>query len=267
MNMNKETTQSSTPDRTENLTARRKKNSHRKSGKRNKGTLLILLGTLLIIGSLSLTSYNLWDNDRAGKASEQILQSLDEQIGAIKPSEPSTIPSTETYTNPSPDSSEDDSATPSDTSTEVSDPEPMHTISIDDSSYIGTIEIPSLGIRLPVMDGWNYQRLKISPCLYSGSYLENNMVICGHNYRTHFSPIKQIRIGADVYFVTVDKIVYHYKVCNRETIPPTSIQEMITNMSNAEDDSGAVENWHLTLFTCNPGGQTRCAVRCIRADS
>ena len=88
-------------------------------------------------------------------------------------------------------------------------------------------------------------------------------MICAHNYASHFSPIKWIGIGTDVYFITVDQVVYHYTVSNRETVQPTAIEEMIRNQNNAGED-GVNSQWDLTLFTCNTGGQTRCAVRCDR---
>ena len=137
---------------------------------------------------------------------------------------------------------------------------------VDGFQYIGILEIPSLGIRLPVMDTWDYDRLRISPCLYSGSYYTDDMVICGHNYQRHFSPIKGVDIDADVYFITADKVIYHYTVSNRETVQPTSVEQMIRNMNNRDPEDGDMEDWDLTLFTCNTGGQTRCAVRCIRAE-
>ena len=222
------------PEKTDIKTAGRAGDLNRPPRKR-KGGILIILGILLIMGSLSLTTYNVWDNERAGRASDQVLQSIDEEIGAINPEDPSV----------------------------AMDQDSMHTINIDGYDYIGTIEIPSLEIRLPVMAAWDYKRLKVTPCLYSGSYLDDDMVICGHNYRKHFSPIKWVDIGAEVYFITVDQVVYQYKVSNRTTVQPTSIPEMVDNLTRAPDSDKA-EDWDLTLFTCNPGGTTRCAVRCIR---
>ncbi len=130
----------------------------------------------------------------------------------------------------------------------------MPTVEIDGYLYIGVLEIPKSDLTLPVMYEWDYDRLKISPCRFSGSYFTNDLVICAHNYARHFSPIKWLDIGEDVYFSTVDGNVYHYTVSNRETVQPTDVKQMI--------DRGE-ENWDLTLFTCNTGGQTRCAVRCM----
>ena len=61
-------------------------------------------------------------------------------------------------------------------------------------------------------------------------------------------------------FTNVEGVVYRYIVSNRETVRPMDVDYMIDNQSDKS------EKWDLTLFTCNTGGQTRCAVRCIRAD-
>lgn len=189
-----------------------------------KGSLLIAAGLLLIAAALILTLYNVWDADRAKKASDDIVEKLESVIPEGEP--------------------------------ELFDPDKeMPSKEIDGYLYIGILEIPSLGLQLPVMAEWDYERLKISPCLYSGSYYAGDMVICAHNYAKHFSALKGIGIGEDVYFTAVDGQVYHYQVSNRETVQPTAVEEMIDNTE---------EDWELTLFTCNTDGRSRCAVRCIK---
>ena len=203
-----------------------------RSGKGARGIVLILIGLILICAAVLLILYNRWDSDRAGRASQEVLDKLDEDISEASP------------------------ALKMPNFTEKPNRE-MPTEEIDGYRYIGVLEIPAIDRRLPVMETWDYERLKISPCRYEGSYFEDNLVICGHNYERHFSPIKWVDIGADVYFTTVDGVVYHYVVSNRETVEPTHISEMIENDQN---------EWQLSLFTCNTGGQTRCAVRCQRVD-
>ena len=139
----------------------------------------------------------------------------------------------------------------------------MPTEMIDGYAYIGTLKIPALGLNLPVMAECDYTRLKISPCVFSGSYKTNDLVICAHNYARHFSPVKWIDLGADVYLTTVDGVMYSYKVSNIETVQPTAVDQMIKNSNN---DKNVSNDWDMTLFTCNTGGQTRCAVRCTRMD-
>lgn len=196
----------------------------RRSKKKNRnGLRLITIGLLLIAAAFILVLYNIWDANRAKKASDQIVKNLEDGI---------------------PDNQQD---FPYDGE--------MPTIEIDGYSYIGILDIPDLDLHLPVMADWDYKRLKISPCRYSGSYFMDDMVICAHNYAKHFSPIKWIDIGSEVYFTNVNGQVYHYQVSNRETIQPTAVEDMIDNTK---------EDWDLTLFTCNTNGRTRCAVRCIK---
>ena len=125
-------------------------------------------------------------------------------------------------------------------------------IEIDGNGYIGILEIPSLQLSLPVLDTWDMENLKKTPCLYAGSYLENHMVIAGHNYARHFSPIKRLVPGDVVYFLTPDGVKFIYKVQKQEILGPEQIEEMLE------------EEWNLTLFTCTTGGQKRCAIRCMR---
>jgi sortase A len=200
--------------------------------KRKIGNILISLGFLLVLGAAGLTAYNIWDANRAAEASRHILDQMNidkDLVEALDLDE---------------------------------DPE-MPVVTIDGYDYIGILEIPSLELTLPVMDRWDYTRLRISPCVYSGSYKTDDLVICAHDYAQHFSPVKWIDIGKDVYLITVDHKVYHYQVTNKETVKPESVDQMIENTNNTKD--GTVTNeWDLTLFTCNPSGQTRCAVRCAR---
>ena len=201
---------------------------------RKIGNMLILLGLLLLLGAGGLAAYNIWDGIRAARASQHIIDELNigqDLVEALdrEPDQDSEMP----------------------------------VIEVDGYNYIGILEIPSLELTLPVMDQWDYSRLKISPCVYSGSYKTDDLVICAHNYARHFSPVKWIDMGTDVYLITVDCRVYHYKVTNRETLKPDLVENMIENTNNTKD--GTVTNeWDLTLFTCNTGGQTRCAVRCAR---
>lgn len=201
---------------------------------RKIGNTLILLGLLLLLGAGSLTAYNIWDGIRAERASQHIIQEMDIGQALVEAL----------------DREPDD------------DPE-MPVIEVEGYYYIGILEIPSLQLTLPVMDRWDYTRLKISPCVYSGSYKTDDLVICAHNYARHFSPVKRIDIGADVYLITVDCRVYHYQVTNRETLQPGAVENMIENTNNTTDET-VTNEWDLTLFTCNTGGQTRCAVRCAR---
>ena len=209
-----------------------------KSASRNTfGNVLIVLGCLLIAAALGLAAYNIWDAERAEKASNEIAQKLVEKI----------------------DDKADD-ATPSPYADKDAK---MPTAMIDGYEYIGLLEIPSRSLSLPVMSTWDYDRLQISACLFTGSYYTNDIVICAHNYAKHFMPLISMGIGEDVYFTNVEGMTIHYIVTNRETVQPTDVEGMTENISNSGQST---MDWDMTLFTCNLGGQTRCAVRCKRVE-
>lgn len=216
-----------------------------------KGIIPILLGILLVLSSLGLTAYNIWDSARAEKAAADILEKMREQTDQDPDYTLSLAP-------PKQDSGEYEDTQKTYADNSMYYRAVMPTLTIDGYEYIGTLEIPAISLQLPVMKEWDYDRLKISPCRYSGSYYTGDLVICGHNYLRHFSPIKGLDTGEDVLFVTADGVVYEYLITNIETIEPTHVEEMI------EKEEGKKQAWDLTLFTCNTGGQTRCAVRCVR---
>lgn len=201
------------------------------------GRIIIFIGVIVLLGAAGLIGYNMWDNNRAGEASDAIATQLETKIGQT----PVTTPDT----------------------AQADTDKIMPTIEVDGHDYLGILEVPELGLRLPVMADWSYESLRITPCRYVGSYYTDDLVLLGHNYARHFSKLKRVPIGAEVLFTSVDGTVYHYIVDNRETIRPTDVAKMIENDKN----SGQAAEWDMTLFTCNTGGQTRCAVRCVRSNA
>ena len=206
--------------------------------KNSKGNILITLGILMILGAIGLTGYNFWDANRAKNAAEEITDQLIDEIDKSVEDDETAAP----YVDPN---------------------TPMPVKIIDGYEYIGILEIPSEGLSLPVMKDWDYTRLKISPCRFTGSYYSDDLVICAHNYDRHLGRLLQIGIGVDVYFTNVEGLSIHYIITNRETVEPTAVDQMILNTGNSET---SLLDWDMTLFTCNLGGQTRCAVRCSRVE-
>lgn len=202
---------------------------------RKKGTLWMALGLLLLAAALSLTLYNIWDAARADQSAQSVAAELEQAItDRVTARQAAEAAGESTVSDPL-------------------DPDrEMPTVEIDGNLYIGELEVPDLGLTLPVMSDWDYSKLKISPCRYSGSYYAGNLVIAGHNYARHFSALKWVPLGTEVLFTNVDGEVFRYTVVSLETLQPSQVEEM-----TADSDS-----WDLTLFTCNTGGGTRCAVRC-----
>lgn len=205
---------------------------------RNKGTGMILLGLLLIAAALFLTAYNLYDEQRAEQSALQVIDRLEDYLPLEVPTEASTEPIVEQA--PMPNDAPDYVLCP--------DMEmPVETINGID--YIGVLQIPSLELELPIASEWNYPNLKTAPCRYSGSAYLNNMIICAHNYSSHFGKLKSLSEGDAATFTDMAGNVFIYKMVERETLNPSDIEEM-------EDG-----DWDLTLFTCTVGGKTRVTIR------
>ncbi len=125
-------------------------------------------------------------------------------------------------------------------------------IVIDDLKYIGYIVIPTLDLNLPISKEFSYSSLKKSPTLYYGSLENNNMVICGHSYKSHFRYLYKLKQGDEVIFVDTKNNRYTYKVELVEELASTDIKEMIES------------DFDLTLYTCTRDGLRRVTVRCNR---
>lgn len=205
--------------------------------KQKIGKICMVLGALLILASLGLLAYNKWDAARADKAAQTALGELENTL---------------TRTIEEKNKADEVVLQP-----ELDPDQPMTEVELDGWNYIGYLSIPSIGLNLPVMSEWSYAGLKIAPGRYSGSTYADNMVVCAHNYAKHFSPIKWLAEGAEVYFTDMDGMRWSYEVSAVEIIQPTQIEKM----TEKTEDS---ENWDLTLFTCTTGGSARCAVRCVR---
>lgn len=128
----------------------------------------------------------------------------------------------------------------------------MPTLQIGKQSYIGYIELPTLGLSLPVMSEWSYPKLRIAPCRYTGSVYDDSLIILAHNYTRHFGGIKDLAIGDPVQFIDAEGNIYQYTVAKHETLEKKDVREMVDN------------EYDLTLFTCTYGGRNRITVRLTR---
>lgn len=220
------------------------------------GTIWILVGLLFLLAALLLSIWLIIDENSAKKSSEEALSQLKEQI-AVNDSADSG--GAEQKSGDGSEATEEETVYPSVAASETPDyikfPQmAMPTVEIDGLRYIGVLEIPSLGLELPVNTEWSYPYLKKSPCRYYGSAYMDNLVIAAHNYTSHFGLLKNLEAGAEVRFTDVDGNVFVYEVVEVEILAPTAIEEML-------DDT-----WDLTLFTCTYGGRTRVTVRCMRVE-
>ena len=193
---------------------------------RGRGTVWINAGLLLIAAALFLSVYNEWESHEARDSARQVIAQLYDAL-PTEAGEPTTLP-------------------------DVRREMPVKTINGRD--YIGVLSIPSLELELPVISQWDYPALKVAPCRYSGSLYQDNLIICAHNYASHFGKLKELQPGDIVLFTDMDEHVVTFQMVERETLNPMDAEGM---------EAG---DWDLTLFTCTIDGQTRVTIRFERVE-
>lgn len=200
--------------------------------KMKKSNVFISIGLLFIIAALFIAIGNVQVSNKADETAQRIVFQVEAEI----PEEPDML-----IPNHYPERE-------------------MPTVQVEEYRYIGTLEIPSLELTLPVMEEWDETRLKISPCRYYGSVYQDNLVIAGHNYARHFRYIKKLPMESEIIFTDAEGNVYTYFVAWVETLQAEQIEEMTFQSEEPEND------WDLTLFTCTTGGGSRYTVRCIKME-
>ena len=215
------------------------------------GVFLLVLGLLLGLGAGGWMVYNEQEDERAGQASDEALAQLIPIISGR--SAGITADGTAEAGDAAGDATgTDDMLVLDDAPEAVPDPT-MDVVVIDGYTYIGYLSIPEIDLDLPVQATWSMDLLEKSPARYSGSLAESNLIILGHNYRRHFTPLKRVSVGARVVFTDVNGVIYNYVVAEITTVGGHDEETM---------RSGS-DNWDLTLFTCTYGGKNRLTLRCV----
>ncbi len=206
--------------------------------KKKLGNLCILLSFCFLLASIFLSVNNRIEDNQAKNASADILESIEEIAEETKEEKQEELSQNESMDN---------------AQNEIYSPlMEMTSVSIDQTAYIGTIKIPVLQLELPVSSEWNYTQLRMTPCRYAGSIYLDNLVLCGHNYSSHFGNLNSLSQGDFVQFIDINGEVINYSVIEIEKLQSTDGSKM------TEGD------WDLTLFTCTLDGQERVTVRCKR---
>ena len=190
---------------------------------KKSGVILISLGAVLILAALLLFLHNRSEDRRAGQEAESLLEDARSAMAAD------------------------------------TDPEPQEELAEEITyDYAGVIAIPDLSLELPVIDQWNYARLKVAPCRQSGAAADGDLVIAAHNYKSHFGYLDRLEPGASVIFTDMEGTVYRYAVEGIRQLAP----------EDAEDVSSVFSSeYPLVLYTCTPGGKARVAVFCRWAET
>ena len=190
---------------------------------KKSGIILISLGAVLILAALLLFLHNRSEDRRAGQEAESLLEDVRSSMAAD------------------------------------TDPEPQEERAEESTyDYAGVIVIPDLSLELPVIDQWNYARLKVAPCRQSGAAADGDLVIAAHNYKSHFGYLDRLEPGASVIFTDMEGTVYRYAVEEIRQLEPEDVEDVSSVFSS---------EYPLVLYTCTPGGKARVAVFCRWAET
>lgn len=192
------------------------------------GVWLIIIGCIMILSGMVIVSYNIYVQKMAENTAYKISAEFENTISKkyFKDKLITEIPK-----------------------------EKMKITDIDGYEVIGKIFYPRLDIELPVVDNWDYKKLKISVCRYSGNLQSGNLIIMAHNYPSSFGKLKRANYGDKVQFEDSFGTVYSYTVDKIEEISGDDINKLVKN------------SYDMTLFTCTYSGRDRIVVRLKRLGS
>lgn len=200
-----------------------------------KGIIWIGTGLLLIAAAFLLTGYNRYEEYKASETVNHTLQQL--EAVCTKETEYSDDEGTLVEAERIPDY--------------ILNPDmQMPAQKIAGQDYIGILKIPALELELPIISTWSYPNLKEAPCRYTGSVYTNDIVIAGHNYRSHFAKLEELDVGEQVVFTDMEGNVFTYAITEREILNAMEVEAM------QEGD------WDMSLFTCTMDGTYRVTIRC-----
>ena len=213
------------------------------------GVVLVILGAVLIGSALLLFMHNTKESNEAGEAAQELLADVQAAIEerAQNPDKPADKKS-EAATEDG-EITEDEmpgQEIMADTGGEVT------AVYINGYDYIGYLTIHDLGLVLPVMENWSYEKLRIAPCRQFGSPVSDDLVIAAHNYAQHFGRLSSLKTGAPISFTDMNNVTHEYKVASIRQLEATNVEAV---QNSAHD---------LVLYTCTYGGQSRVTVFCDR---
>lgn len=204
-----------------------------KNKRRVIGNILLITGLLFLLGAGGLFFYNMVESNLQSEDSLLLTSKVKSFVSEAEATDPSENNGNLGYLMPD----EQIELVP-----EI----------VDGSLFDGVLTMPSIDLEMAVYDTWNETYLRKSVCRYYGSPYTNDFVIAGHNYRSGFGKLKQLKVGDMIYFMDMKGNVIAYEVKLTEVIDGTDISGMLSG------------GWDLSLYTCTYGGEARYTVRCSR---
>ena len=132
----------------------------------------------------------------------------------------------------------------------------MTAVEVDGAPYCGTLEIPALGLELPIADELNDALLATSPCRAAGSVYRQDLAIAGMGYEAHFGRLSTLVGGEEVRVQDLLGNTFTYRVDAVEILRAGNIAAALTATSGGAGDGA------LRLVVCDASGAVRLVVHC-----
>lgn len=186
------------------------------------GKICLIAGCLLIAGSLALFLSVRIGTAQAQKQNTQMVQTIH---GMLPPMQPGI---TDQFTNMS-----------------------MPTLEIDGEDYTGLIEIPALGVTLPLADKWDKRTAMKHPCRFAGTVYDSTLIVGGADRPGQFAGFDMIQPGSTVTVTDMTGWTFDYVIHRIDR--SSAVSEEVLKAGNAD----------LTLFVRNAYGLDYILLRCV----
>lgn len=215
--------------------------------KKYRGFLLVALGVIMVAAGMGLHIIHERQDELAGQNAGILLNELSYELKFNE-----NFMSDSSWPNQGQPVTEEPQQ-PEAPAPETGSPEEMPSRTLSGYKLVGILKAPTVGVELPVLANWSYPLLNVAPCRYSGSLETGDLIILGHNYKSHLQPIKRIKVGDRVEFTDVNGMVHSFVVAAVESIH--------------ESDPEKLASEHpLIIFTCTRDGNHRVVVRCEKME-
>lgn len=220
---------------------------------------MIFAGAGMLMCAMVLAAYYCREDQRAAESSERLLHELQVQFGTETVSEEAwERPAPEVFRRDADTKKTDERAGDTRTAEQHADTEEQRAelpAGLPEQA-LGILELPAWELALPVMDAYSEELLKQYPCRYGAEECRiGQMIIAGHNYKSHFRCLSGMQAGDEVLLTTTDGVRHAYAVLE------------ITEISGDDREALFAGTWDLTLFTCAGYRKNRVVVRCRLKDN
>lgn len=124
----------------------------------------------------------------------------------------------------------------------------MAVLELENTDYIGILEMPRFGSALPVQAEWD--TLTDSPCRYDGNVFEGTLQIGATTQKGQYDFYRELSVGDAVYFTDVTGNRYSYTVTE------------LRYADHADPETLAKNQGEMTLFIKNIYGRQYLIVTC-----